>query len=211
MLDIQYIRDNAEAVKKAATAKGVKINVKALLALDADKRDLQHKIESSRQQKNQASLKISEAAADDRVVLIQEMKKVDQQETALKKEWEKVDAEWHQLMLDIPNPPAPDVVISKNAAGNQIIRTYGQPTSFDFEPKDYLTLTSHNQTVDIKRAAKVSGTRFGYLKGEVAELALALTRLGFSRLIEEGFTPVLPPVLVGGRAMKAMGYLEHGG
>src|SRR3989304_5511323 len=122
MLDIQYIRDNAEAVKKAATAKGVKINVKALLALDADKR----------------------------VGIIQEMKKVDQQETALKKEWEKVDAEWHQLMLDIPNPPAPDVVISKNAAGNQIIRTYGEPTSFDFEPKDYLTLTSHNQTLDIK-------------------------------------------------------------
>ncbi|MFH1253795.1 MAG: serine--tRNA ligase, partial [Candidatus Uhrbacteria bacterium] len=79
---------------------------------------------------------------------------------------------------------------------------------FDFEPKDYMTIAEKLDLIDVKRAAKVSGTRFGYLKGEVALLEFALINLALDVLSKEHFIPVIPPVMIKTEMMEAMGYLD---
>ncbi|MCR4264172.1 MAG: serine--tRNA ligase, partial [Candidatus Roizmanbacteria bacterium] len=83
--------------------------------------------------------------------------------------------------------------------------------TFEFKPKDHLELGELHDIIDVKRASKVSGARFYYLKGDGALLEWALLQLAIETLTKEGFTPIIPPVLIKKSSMKAMGYLEHGG
>lgn len=115
------------------------------------------------------------------------------------------------LLLQIPNPPRDDVKVGKDETENEVLRTWGELKKFDFQPKDYLTIGENLNIIDIERAAKVSGSRFGYLKGEAVLLGFALVHFALETLIKEGFVPVVPPVLIKKEVMGGMGYLEHGG
>ena len=88
------------------------------------------------------------------------------------------------------------------------MRTWGKPTKFDFEPKDHLELGEALDIIDVKRAAKVSGSRFGYLKGDAVLLEFALVELAMKTAIKEGFTPIVPPVFVKEETMENMGYID---
>jgi len=89
------------------------------------------------------------------------------------------------------------------------MREVGEKPQFDFTPKDYLTLAEELDIIDVRRAAKVSGARFGYLKGAGALLELALTRLAFETIAPRGFVPVIPPVLIKEEMMRGMGYIDR--
>jgi seryl-tRNA synthetase len=113
----------------------------------------------------------------------------------------------------IPNIALHDVKVGKDESGNEVIRKHGKPRDFSkdgFEPKDHLELGEALDIIDVKRAAKVSGTRFGYLKGDAVLLEFALVQFALETLIKEGFTPIIPPTLIKKESMAAMGYLEHG-
>lgn len=203
MLDIKFIRENPEAVQKGAESKGVKVDIKKLLTLDKKRVELIEKRDSLRAQKNSGQ-KPTPA----------EIKKIKARKEALEKienELQKVEAEWTKLMLSIPNLPRPDVKIGKDESENEVIKKVGDIPKFDFEPKDHLALTETNELIDTKRGAKVSGSRFYYLKGEIAKLEFALLNYAFDVITKEGFIPVIPPVLISDESMSAMGYLEHGG
>ena len=116
-----------------------------------------------------------------------------------------------KLLLQIPNPPKEDVKVGKNDTENDIVKTWGEPPKFDFQPKDHLTLGEALGIIDVERASKISGARFYFLKNEGALLEFALREFAFELLIKEGFTPVIPPVMIKTEVMKGLGYMENGG
>ena len=111
------------------------------------------------------------------------------------------------LLAHQPNLLDPSVPDGQSEEANQIIRTVGEPTRFDFSPKDHLTIAESLDLIDVKRAATVSGSRFYYLKGWGARLRLALINFAFAKLIESGFTPFFTPHLAKERTMFGTGYL----
>jgi len=202
MIDLKYLRDNPAAVAAGAAAKNRLIDVAAILALDDKRRHLQNEIDTKRQGRGEKIL--TEAERDIAKQRKEELKIKEQ-------ELKKIEEQLRVTLGEIPNLPKPDVKIGKSEADNEVLRRVGQPTKFAFPLLDYMTLAARHDLIDTERAAKISGTRFGYLKNEAALLEFALVQYGLSVVLSKGFCPVIPPVLINERAMQAMGYLEHGG
>ncbi|MBU0670557.1 serine--tRNA ligase, partial [Patescibacteria group bacterium] len=120
------------------------------------------------------------------------------------------EGEVNKLVMQIPNPALEDVPVGKTEEANEVMRTVGEKPNFDFKPKPYMEIATKLDIIDTERAAKVSGTRFGYLKGEAVRLEFALVGYAMKTLEEEGFIPVIPPVLVKEESMAAMGFMERG-
>jgi seryl-tRNA synthetase len=202
MLDIKFIRENPEKVKKGVAAKQLNPHlVDQVLKLDKKRRELLGEIESLRAKRNEA------AKAKD-IDKGREIKtKLQKKEPELKE----IEEKYKKALWQIPNLPADDVPIGKDESENKVIKKWSKPTKFNFKPKDHLELGEALDIIDVKRAAKVSGTRFGYLKGDAVRLEFALVNFAMEILLKEGFVPVIPPVLIKKEMMKGMGYLEYGG
>lgn len=210
MIDLNLLREKPEVFQKGADAKGVKVDISLILELDKNVRDLRFKIEDLRMKQNQKSrlhqgsggqAKINEAELNNLRELKGEIK-------GLEGELKEIEPELEKLLLQIPNPPLDDVKIGKDESDNEVLKTVGEKTE---AKKDYLTLAKELDLIDTERAAKVSGSRFGYIKGKLAQLEFALVQYGLETLAAEGFVAVVPPVIISKKAMAAMGYLEHGG
>jgi len=208
MIDIKLIRQNPEEIEKAAGDKGIEVKIDRVLEVDAKKRELEQEVQSLREQRNTHSSGIKGKPTEEQIQKGQEIKnKLDQKEHALSA----VEEELKNLLLKIPNPAKKDVKFGKDERGNEVIRKYGKPTKFDFEPKDHLGLGEALGIIDVERAAKVSGARFAYLKNEGVLLEFALVQYALETLMKEGFVPVVPPVLLKTEVMAGLGYMENGG
>jgi len=197
MLDIKFIRENPEIVKDGCQKKQVKVDINRLLELDKKRRETLKNLEDILAQKNKASKEIIKARNErEKQKIILEMKKLDKNSDKLKKSLKDLTKEFKILMLQIPNLPSSDVPVGKDKSGNIILREVGERPKFNFEPKNYLEISKKLDLIDIKRAAKVSGTRFGYLKKEVVLLEFALINFAFEALVKEGFIPIIPPVML---------------
>ena len=198
MLDIKFIRNFPDKVKKGAQNKGVKVDIDKLLKLDERRKEYLKEIEELRAKQNKLSK--------------EEMKEAQEVKAKIKKlepELENIEQEIDSLALAIPNVPLDDVPVGENEKDNVVIEEFGQKTKFNFEPKDYLELAEKLDLIDIKRAAKVSGSRFGYIKKEAVLLEFALINLAFRRLTKEGFIPIMHPVMLKSEMARGMGYLEQ--
>lgn len=209
MLDIKSIRENPKKVKEACKKRQVKVDIDKLLKIDKEKREKLQKIEEIRAEKNKASKKIT-ATKDkkEKKRIISEMKKIDKKGDKLEKKLKTLENEFKEIMYQIPNLPSDDVPPGREESDNIIVRQVGEKTKFDFKPKDYLEIAENLDLIDIKRAAKVSGSRFGYLKNEAVLLEFALINFVFENLLKKGFIPVVPPVLIKSEIMKEMGYID---
>ena len=205
MLDIKFIRENPDKIKQACEKKRVKCDVGRILELDKTRRGLLQEIEELKAEQNKIS---GQGKSDkDGIKKAKELKgKIKNREPELAE----VEEELNQLALQVPNPPLDDVPVGKSEKDNQVLREEGKKPKFDFTPRDYLDLAEDLDIIDVKRAAKASGTRFGYLKGEAALFEFALVQLAFETLAKEGFIPVIPPVMLKRKAMEGMGYLDRG-
>jgi seryl-tRNA synthetase len=166
MLDIKYIRENSKVVEKAAASKGVSINIATLLDLDKKRVSLIEKRDTMRSARK---FEGKPSAA--------EIAKVKKDNTGLLKveaDLLKIEEKWMTLMLSIPNPPLKDVTIGDGEADNKVVRKVGKPTKLGFKAKDHIELTDTDELIDLRRGAKVSGSRFAYLKGRVAQQEIAL-------------------------------------
>jgi seryl-tRNA synthetase len=139
------------------------------------------------------------------------MQELDKNDDKTQEKFKKINKEYDDLMLTVPNPSFDDVPVGKDDSENKVLRKVGDKPKFNFEIKDYMELAENLDLIDIKTAAKVSGSRFGYLKNQATLLEFALVKLVFDTLLKENFIPVVPPVMISEKAMKAMGYLDHGG
>jgi len=199
MLDIKFIRQNPEKVKDGIAKKQAVVDVDKILSLDEEKRQLILKIESLRAEQKELGR--------DQIEKAQEIKS---QVKELEPQLENITDQLNVLLRQIPNLPLDSVLAGKDGSENVVIREEGKKPEFDFDPKDYLELAEKLNIIDVKSAAKSSGSRFGYLKGEAALLEFALVHLAFEILTKEGFIPVVPPVMLKPEMMEGMGYTERG-
>ncbi len=207
MLDISYIKDNTEKVIKGIESKNASVDVHKIIELDNAFRELSVDLQRLREKRNTNTSAISGKPTQEQIDQGKSIKEaIEKIESAL----EKIKNDRDTLLLQVPNIPKADVKIGKNEDENEIVKTVGKPTIFSFTPKDHVEIGKSLDIIDIERAAKVSGPRFGYLKNEGVLLEFALKRLAFDTLLKEGFTPLLPPVLIKEEIMKGLGYMENG-
>jgi seryl-tRNA synthetase len=211
MLDIKFIRNHPDLVKEGCQKKQVRVDIDKLLDLDQKRREYLRKDESLRAEENRISYLISKETdptkRDEMIIQAQEIKAKAQDYGGFLKN---LTPEWEKLLWQIPNLPLSDVPVGKDEKDNRVLREVGKTWGkFDFQPRDYLELTEKLDLIDLKRAAKVSGTRFGYLKNEAVLIEFALINFTFDFLIKKGFIPIIPPVLMKSEMMRGMGYLEQ--
>lgn len=204
MLDPKFIMENLKEIKKLVKERGMKVDVDELSRLHKARAKLLGQVEELRAERNKLSKDPSDENKKRSLEIKSELKNLEPQ-------LKNIEEQFQDLLWQLPNLIHPDVPPGQSEKDNKVVRKWGEPTEFKFKPKGHLELGELLDIVDVKRAAKVSGTRFNYLKGDGVLLEFALVRFAFETLIKEGFIPVLPPVLIKREAMRGMGYLEHGG
>lgn len=210
MLDIKFIRENPEIVKQGCEKKQVKVGIDKLLEVDKRRREILQALEDMRAQKNKASKEIAQTKEEkEKKKIILKMRELDRNSDRLTKILKEIEEEFNELMFQIPNLPQEDVPVGKDERDNVVLREVGEKPKFDFKPRDYLEIAEELDLIDIKRAAKISGTRFGFLKREAVLLEFALINFAFDTLLKEGFIPVIPPVMMKAEMMRGMGYIEQ--
>jgi seryl-tRNA synthetase len=204
MLDINFIRENSEIVKKACENKNINIDVDRVLALDKGKRGLMTEMEMLKAEQN----KISRGGTDNKAIFVQ-AKEIKEKIKAMEPELEKISTELKNLLLQLPNIPFSDVPVGKDDSQNVVIQKVGHAPIFIFQkPKDYMELGNDLDLIDVERAGKVAGSRFGYIKNELALLEFALVKLVMDTVTKEGFVPVIPPVMLKDQMARGTGYFE---
>jgi seryl-tRNA synthetase len=210
MLDIQFIRQNADLVRAAIRNKGFDLDLDELLAADKERRETTTLLEQQRARKNDLSALIPKASKDDRGKLVEEAKQVRTQIEELEPKLAEVQRRFQDLMLRVPSVPRPEVPVGKGEEQNVEIRRVGEPRKFDFTPKDHVELMVSLGMVDWDGPRKFAGGRSYALVGDGALLELAVLRLAVDTLIERGMRLVAPPVMVKERAMMGTGFFPLG-
>jgi len=210
MIDIDILRKSPEVVRKTLQDRHMDIDIGRIIQLDEERRRLQKQVDDHRALKNKASERIGAAKdSEERKRLIADTKSFDAEQDRLEKKLSAVAADFETAFSMIPNIPLSDVPIGKDESENKVLRTWGERPKLSFEPKSAQELGRILNIIDTERAGKVSGSRFGYIKGKLALLQLALVRYAMDTLVPQGFVPVLPPVLIREKTMRAMGYLDR--
>ncbi len=209
MLDLKLIRSDPERVKAALARRGAAEQVDELLALDARRRELLPRIEGAQAERKTISKQIGEAKqrgeeAAEQMAAVAELK---QAIDSGKAELEQVDADLQRVASALPNLPDPNAPEGMTEEDAVVLREEGEPPSFDFEPRDHLEIGSELDLIDMEAGARVSGSRFAYVKGDLVLLELALVRFALDLVREEGHEPVVPPVLVREEALIGTGFL----
>jgi seryl-tRNA synthetase len=211
MLDIKFIRENPDTIKAGAKKKNINIDIDRVLELDKERRKHINICEDLRAQRNKFSHSVGRMKdAAMRLEMVKKVRDIKNELQGAEVSLGAVEQELDELLKQIPNIPFDDVPVGPDASANIVLRKVGKKPEFSkFPARDYMTIAKRHDWIDMERAAKVSGTRFGYIKGELALLELAIIRYAMDVLTKEGFTPVFPPVLVRPKYMEAMGFL-HG-
>ncbi|MFH0776413.1 MAG: serine--tRNA ligase [Patescibacteria group bacterium] len=205
MINLQFLRENPQEFFNAVSRKGAKIDVDEILELDDERRDLLQKVENLRRTQNEANQKIVKADPAAKSKLIAEMKEVSGDLKLLEERLARAQKTLDEKLIVIPNPPhesAPDG--GEDAAVE--LRQVGTIRNFEFVPRDHSELGELCDLTDTKRGAKVSGSRFYYLKNEAVLLEFALVQYALEILISKGFTPMITPTLVREKAMIGTGF-----
>lgn len=209
MLDLKFIRSNPELVKTAAENKNEKGKIEVLLELDEKKRKLQYDFDQLRAEQKKVSSEIPKLkkAKQDTTAIMADMKKIAGRIKDLSTELSEISKELDSLLLTIPNIPHKDVPVGSEE-NNRIEREWGKKKEFDFEPLDQMDLTERNDLLDLKRAAKISGSGFVIYKGKGAELERALINyfLDF-QVRKNGYQELWTPYLVNRPTITGTGQL----
>lgn len=202
MLDIKFIRENPEFVKQQMQAlQDPNAPVDRALALDEERRNLLMRVEELKAQRNAESKRIGQLMREQKLAEVQTLKeamaRVGDEIKALDERLKVVDAELFDAMSRIPNLPLPNVPVGKDDSENVVVRTWGQPRAFVFEPLPHWDLGEALDIIDFERGVKLSGSRFYVLKGLGARLQRALIQWMLDvHINEHGYTEVYPPFVV---------------
>lgn len=206
MLDIKFIRENKEELKKAIQNKRIDLDLDELLEIGEQRVRLLQKMEELLAEKNKLNDEMKGAENKDEIIekgkLIKE--KISEIEPELKDAKQKFD----ELMVKVPNLVSPDTPIGKSEEDNVEIEKWGEIPKFDFDPKDHMQLAKELDILDFERGTKVAGYRGYYLKNEGALLVMALMMYALNKMVEKGFKPMIPPTLVKGFALFGSGYFQ---
>jgi len=208
MLDIQYIRENEEKVKKGLEKKKQDPKlVDKFLHADEELRGKILAFETLKAEQNSLSKQLSAGRSEDMVNKAQVMKK---RISELESEREELEKKRSDILSRIPNIPFEDVIVGKDETENKVLREVGEKRDFEsegFKPLDYLAIGEKLGIINVKKAAEVSGSRFGYLLKDAVLLEFALVKLAMDILLERNFIPAVPPVMIKPDVYEGMGRL----
>lgn len=224
MLDINYIRDNRQKVEDAIKNKGYTIDLDEILQLDDARKELSQKTDILRQERNQISSQMKNGQPDQ--ALISRGKEIKQELSSLEEKLSSVESDFLAKLKTVPNVPCDDVPVGLSEDENEVAEVCGEPTKFNFEPKNHYEIGQARGWIDKERASKVTGARFAYIKGEMVSLQMAIVNFVMNSLTDEGvikeiceknhldhistkpFTTVLPPLMLRTEMYDAMDRLE---
>lgn len=226
MLDLKFIRDNADKVKQAIVDKRVDLDLDRLLDLDAQRRTLLAEVENFQSTKNAFSKELPNLGEDEKKAKILEMQELDSRQTGLKEQLRTIETELNNLMLYVPNIPSPESPVGKDDTENvpwsywspelgkidpkDTDKVAGVPKKFEFEVKDHVALGTSLGLVDFDRGVEVSGFRGYYLKNEAVLMQYALFNHAITKLRAKGFDLMQTPTLVREFALIGSGHFPAG-
>lgn len=195
MIDLSDLRARPAAYQDAATKKGIDISIEGFLKLDDLRRDLQQLVDTMRAQKNSVSKRIPAMKDTEREEALEEMKSLSISLKEKEEELRTTEESWRAMQLQLPTIPLDAVPVGKDEHDNVEVRKEGSIPTFNFKPKDHITLGEDLDIIDIPRGVKVSGTRNYYLKGDGARLHHAVLHYTMDSLAEKGWTLFSPPLI----------------
>ena len=207
MLSIDYIKTNKNKVINASKNKGYPIDnklIEDLIKLDEERIKIIQNIQNINQQRNKLSSEKINSKDKEKAIELKKQLRV--KELKLKD----VEIKLSKLIYQIPNVPQSDIKIGKSENDNEILRKFKDLKKFDFKIKDHLEIGENLDLIDVKRASKISRTRFGYLKNQAAILEFAIVKYALDLLLRKGFLPVIPPVLIKKDITEKLGYWQAG-
>ncbi|MBJ58646.1 serine--tRNA ligase [Candidatus Saccharibacteria bacterium] len=223
MLDIRFIRQNPDSVQENARRKGYDVSISRLLELDDQRRELSQRVDELRERRNANAAKMKGGKPEQS--LIDEGKQIKIELAEQEKYLTQLDEETLTLQKAVPNMALEDVPVGESEDQNVVAKVVGEPTGFDFDPQNHAEIAVQRGWLDKERAAKVAGSRFAYLKGDLVKLQFAIIQYVLDTLTDEdilagiardagldvstrAFTPVLPPYMIRTDLYDAMDRLE---
>jgi seryl-tRNA synthetase len=223
MLDIRFIRENAPEVQVNARHKGYDVNIDELLELDQSKRELQQQADELREKRNVISSQMK--GGKPAPALVEEGRAIKERLGVVEAELKQVDESFTTLLKKLPNMAAADVPVGASEDENIVAKVVGDKPTFDFAPRNHYEIAEQRDWIDKERAAKVAGSRFAYIKGDLVKLQFAIIQFVINSLSDEAilksiaqeagldidprpFTPVLPPLMIRTDLYDAMDRLE---
>ncbi len=211
MLDVQFIREHADAVKANCANRNVACDVDRVLQLDDERKHLVHEGQTLQQRANEVSKLIpKEKDAGKKQALIEEGRKLREQIAAIEARRKQAEEERDAALRSIPNMAHPEAPVGKTADANRVVSKWGEARRFDFRPLDHVALMEALDLVDFEAGAKVAGQKFYFLKNEAVLLELALVQYAMGVLIGEGYTPVITPDLARVDVLEGIGFIPRG-
>ncbi|HVX47820.1 MAG TPA: serine--tRNA ligase [Candidatus Saccharimonadales bacterium] len=223
MLDIQFIRENPDLVAEKSKQKGYNVDIQQLLGFDKERRELLQQAEELRRQRNELTAQTKgQKPSEEQIARGRELRdRLGDAEHKL----ESIDKEYTDLLKQVPNMPLSDVPVGASEDENVVSKTVGEKPEFGFKPKTHAEIAEAKDWLDKERAAKVTGARFAYLKGDLVQLQFAIIQFVIAKLTDreflaevikennlqvsdKPFVPVLPPFMLRTDIYDAMDRLE---
>ena len=207
MLDLNYVRENLDTVRRALADRGESADpLQTFAELDAERRSVIGEADRINQLRNAASKEIGSlmqaGKSDEAEAKKAEVAGLKQQQSALEARRDDAESAMRELLSGLPNIPADDVPVGPDENSNKEIRRWGEPREFDFEPRDHVDIGEALGILDLERATKIAGSRFAILNGAGARLERALVNLMLDvHTTEHGYTETLPPFMVNRKAL----------
>ncbi len=210
MLDIKRIRQNPDALKRALQNRNKDAApVDELLDIDEKRREIMARVESMKARRNQVSAEVPKLKKEgaDTSALTAEMKELGNEIKALDDQIRAYDEKQDEILLAIPNIPHESVPVGPDESANVVVRTWGEPTRFDFEPKAHWDLGTDLGILDFEAATKITGARFTVYRGLGARLERSIINFFLNTHVDAGYTEVLTPFLANAASMRGTGQL----
>lgn len=206
MINLELLRISPEKIKEGLKKRNNPLDIEPILELDKNHRELLVQVEQLRHEQNQLSKEIGRVTGEEWAEMIKKMKALKTRLKELEPELAASEEALRVALQLIPNLPLQDAPVGRDESENAVAREVGKKTVFDFKIKDYLTLA--DGLIDTERSAKVAGSRFAYIFGDLARLEFALVNLALDTLVPHGFIPVNPPVMIKPKVYEGMGRLS---
>ena len=210
MLDLKFVRENPKLVEEAVKSRNGSLDLTEFLELDKQRREITQQVEALKKERNTASQEIGKLkkAGQDAAEQMAAVRALGDKIAADDKELKEIEEKIKSILLTIPNIPAEDVPVGKDDTCNPVIRTWGEPTKFDFEPKAHWDIGENLGILDFERGVKVSGARYVFYRGMGSRLERAVINFFLDvHTRKHGYTEFFPPFIVNGASMQGTGQL----
>jgi seryl-tRNA synthetase len=206
MIDPRLLREDPEAIRQSLRRRGSKIDLDALIGIEAQLRSARQEAEQLRASQKDAGREIAGLEGEAKEAAIAGVAELAARVKEAAGTVDRLEEDFHRVLVEVPNLVAPDAADGYTEEDNVEVKRVGEPRT---EAIDHATLGDRLGIIDTMRGAKVSGSRFGYLKGQGAMLEFSLVRWAMDHLVAAGFTPMVPPVLVREEALTGTGFFPE--